>query len=169
MWRRLVGVFLLNLLAACAPTWTPPTVIPSDHAHADFDGIGALAKKATPDHPLHILIIHGMGTIDANFFNGFMAQTAARLGLVQIGYTGAAPAPGTVVLPSGIPVPVPPTLPPEAKPALLYDVKFAPKPTDQRPTVIFTYLLWAPLTARIKEVRLSEGDDPPSPDHHPPR
>jgi hypothetical protein len=152
MWRMLrLGLCLAGLVGCVPATLVPPS-------HDSFKGIDALAAQATPEQPLRILLVHGMGTTEANAFNPFIAGTAQRLGLVQTGVPPGATFSAGIGMPNPIPIQTPGV--PAADWAQLYDFTFAPTPQSQ-PTVVFTYLLWAPLTAEIKKDRLAEDGAPP--------
>lgn len=119
--------------------------------------MNALVGEEAPGRPLHVLLVHGMGTPTPNGFDPFIASLAGRFGLVQIPPPeiepqwqrchGDAPAQPTLLQPK-----------PEAiqnkavfqdDRALLYTYNFAPTP-NARPTLTVSYLLWAPLTAGVK-------------------
>ena len=55
-----------------------------DGDRPSFDGMNALVGEETPERPLHVLLVHGMGTPTPNRFDPFIASLAGRFGLVQI-------------------------------------------------------------------------------------
>ena len=48
-----------------------------------FNGMSALVENA-PQRPLHVLLIHGMGSPQPYGFDAFIASLAGLFGLVQI-------------------------------------------------------------------------------------
>jgi hypothetical protein len=76
--RRLLLTVAL-LLAGCAALPTPVVLngdVPS------FAGMSALVEEA-PGRPLHVLLVHGMGTPQPYGFDAFIGALAGRFGYVQ--------------------------------------------------------------------------------------
>jgi hypothetical protein len=153
----------LCLLAGCAALPTP-VVLKGDVA--TFQGMTALAGEAAPGRPLHVLLVHGMGTPTPNGFDPFIASLAGRFGLVQIPppdpqaqwqgcYSKTTPVQPALVQPT--PEPIDNNAVFRDNRALLYTYKFAARPADP-PQLTVSYLLWAPLTAPVK-CRLETEDD----------
>ena len=145
---------LLSLvLAGCAALPTPVVLSGDD---ATFQGMTALAEEA-PGRPLHVLLVHGMGTPTPNGFDPFIASLAGRFGLVQVPPDKARPqwqschgdqaAQPTLIQPAPEPIDNPAAAPQNQ--ALLYTYNFARHDTDP-PQLTVSYLLWAPLTAEVK-------------------
>jgi hypothetical protein len=151
--RLLPAPLTLFLLAGCAALPTP-VVIKGDAE--TFQGMTALAEEA-PGRPLHVLLVHGMGTPTPNGFDLFIASLAARFGFVQIppykveaqwqSCHGDPAAQPMLLQPPPEPIDNPNAAPQNQ--ALLYTYNFAPRPTDP-PQLTVSYLLWAPLTAEVK-------------------
>ena len=153
----------LCLLAGCAALPTP-VVLKGDVA--TFQGMTALAGEAAPGRPLHVLLVHGMGTPTPNGFDPFIASLAGRFGLVQIPppdpqaqwqgcYSKTTPVQPALVQPT--PEPIDNNAVFRDNRALLYTYKFAARPADP-PQLTVSYLLWAPLTAPVK-CRLETEDE----------
>ncbi len=77
----MLPAFLPLALAGCAAL-PRPVVLKGDRP--SFDGMNALAGEVAPGRPLHVLLVHGMGTPTPNGFDPFIASLAGRFGLVQI-------------------------------------------------------------------------------------
>ena len=110
-----------------------------------------------PSRPLHVLLIHGMGTPAPYAFEAFIRSLADRFGLVQIPPSDAEPqpqgsypiAPAQEALIHTAPWPIVIDGVPAEPQAQLYTYAFAPTPNDL-PTLTVSYLLWMPLTELIK-------------------
>jgi len=162
--KRLWNILLLlPLLAACSALPTPVVVGKTN----TFLGMSALVA-AEPSRPLHVLIVHGIGTPAPYQFEDFIASLAGRFGLAQV------PPPATVVETSGchpatpaheaLLHPAPQVIavegvPPDAQ-ARLYTYSFASRP-DAPPALTVSYLLWSPLTETIKCGLATEDDQQP--------
>lgn len=117
----------------------------------------ALVNEEAPGRPLHVLLVHGMGTPTPNGFDAFIASLASRFDLVQIppaelepqwqGCQPETPAQPTLIQPK--PEPIDNTAVFRDNRALLYTYNFAPSP-NVKPTLTVSYLLWAPLNAEVK-------------------
>ncbi len=77
--RKIFGPPFLFLLAGCAAVPTPVV-----YDQPSFAGMSALVSEEAPGRPLHVLLVHGMGTPTPNGFDPFIASLAGRFGLVQI-------------------------------------------------------------------------------------
>jgi len=164
-WKRAFAALSVPLVAACSALPTP-VFLDND----SFLGMNALVSDEAPGRPLHVLIIHGMGTPAPYQFEGFIKALADRFGLVQTrlpatgpqppGCYPATPAQQALAHPFPRPIPID-DLPPDAS-AQLYTYSFGPTP-DDKPKLIVSYLLWAPLTEGIKCGLASkeEGTDMP--------
>ena len=75
--RPILAVSAIFLLTACSALPTP--VLDQE----SFQGMSALVPAATPARPLHVLILHGMGTPAPYEFEGFIQSFAERLKLIQ--------------------------------------------------------------------------------------
>ena len=159
IWRPILAAFSLLLLTACSTLQAPEFDQPS------FQGMSALASGATEERPLHVLILHGMGTPAPYEFEGFIQSFAERLRLVQtppdfteLQLPGCYPAtPGLPALVHPRPQPIRIDGAPEKAWARLYTYSFGPT-AGGRPTLEVSYLLWAPLTEDIK-CELAKDDD----------
>jgi hypothetical protein len=155
-----VAAFSLFLLTACSTLQAP------ELDQASFQGMSALASAATEQQPLEVLIIHGIGTPAPYQFEGFIQSIAQRLHLVQVPLGPSAPQnsscyptdPAFAALfhPAPIPISITGVVPAEDR-AELYTYRFGPSP-DGPVTLKVNYLLWAPLTERIK-CDLAKDDD----------
>jgi hypothetical protein len=70
---------LALLLAGCAALPAPVVL-----NQPSFQGMNALVGEEAPGRPLHVLLVHGMGTPTPNGFDPFIASLAGPFGLVQI-------------------------------------------------------------------------------------
>jgi hypothetical protein len=157
--RPILATLSILLLAACSALPTPVL------DQASFNGMSALAPAATPSRPLHVLIIHGIGTPAPYQFEGFIQSLAQRFSLVQVPpkFQDSEPQ-GCYYVTPAFPALVHPRpklitidgVPDEAS-ARLYTYSFGPAP-DGPPTLNVSYLLWAPLTEDIK-CDLAKDDD----------
>jgi hypothetical protein len=165
-WKRALAALSLPLLAACSALPTPVVL-----DTGSFLGMNALVSDEAPDRPLHVLIVHGMGTPAPYYFEGFIKALADRFGLVQtrLPATGSEPpgcypaAPAEQALAHPVPQPISiDGVPPDAA-AQLYTYAFGLTP-DGKPKLIVSYLLWAPLTESIKcgLAAKEKGTDMPS-------
>jgi len=137
-------------------------------ASHSVEGISALLRAQASSRPLHVLLIHGMGTPQPYAFEAFIASLAGRFGLVQIpplnpepqpqGCYQATPAEGALIHPPPRPI-VLDGVPAEAQ-AQLYTYRFAPTPSGE-PTLTVSYLLWTPLTESIKCSLAAEDNQAP--------
>jgi hypothetical protein len=160
-----VAIVSLLLLAGCAALPTP-VVLQGDAP--SFDGMNALAGEVAPGRPLHVLLVHGMGSPTPNGFDPFIASLAGRFGLVQIPPPDPksqwqtchqdAPAQAGLIQPAPESIDNPTVF--KDNRALLYTYNFAPHPTDP-PALKVSYLLWAPLTAQVKCGLEGEDDSAP--------
>jgi hypothetical protein len=150
------------MLSACAALPTP-VLLDED----GFEGMTALVNDpSAPDRPLHVLIVHGMGTPAPYNFEGFIKSLADRFRLAQIappatepqlpGCYPAAPAREALIHPAALVIPIK-GVPAEAS-ARLYTYDFGPG--GNRPEKLrVSYLFWAPLTESIKcELAAKEKD-----------
>ena len=158
--RRLLLTVAL-LLAGCAALPTPVVLngdVPS------FPGMSALVEEA-PRRPLHVLLVHGMGTPQPYGFDAFIGALAGRFGFVQVprrslsgqyqgcynardaGSARARDAAAGRYRRSG--------RCPENQ-ARLYTYDFGP-PGSDRTALTVSYLLWTPLTEAVK-CRLEDED-----------
>jgi len=163
--RPILATLLIFLLAACSALPTP-VVLDQD----SFDGMSALVDNSPPARPLHILMVHGIGTTTPDQFESFIAALANRLRLVQIlppSSERRSPGCRAAAASSKI-VRLDPTLinirgvPPEAQ-AQLYNYTFASTADDScnpTPVLNISFLLWAPLTGDIKLAALEENGAP---------
>ena len=160
---RTAALAALSLLAACSAL---PTPVAFDEA--SFKGMNALVGSEAAARPLHVLIIHGMGTPAPYEFEGFIGSLADRFGLVQKpppatepqpqGCYPASPAREALIHP--VPQPIPIDSAPETAWARLYTYDFAPGQNDP-PKLRVSYLLWTPLTESIKcDLAAKEKDVP---------
>jgi hypothetical protein len=160
MLRPILAAAALSLLPACSALNAPVV-----RDQTSFNGMSALVPAATPGRPLHVLIIHGIGTPAPYEFEGFIQSLAERLRLVQrppafteTQLPGCYPAtPATPVLIHPRPKPIQIDGVPENAWAQLYTYSFGPTP-DGLPTLKVSYLLWAPLTEEIK-CKLADDDE----------
>jgi hypothetical protein len=149
--RLLLAPLPLFLLAGCAAMPTPVVL-----NETTFKGMYAVAEEA-PGRPLHVLLVHGMGTPQPNGFDAFIASLAGRFGLVQIPPAELEPqwqgchqeTPAQPMLLQPKPQAIGNTAAAPENLAQLYTYDFAPSP-NAKPTLTVSYLLWAPLTAQIK-------------------
>jgi hypothetical protein len=164
--RVALAAFSLSLLAGCAALPTP--VVP-EHDTTSFQGMNALVREEAPGRPLHVLLVHGMGTPQPYGFDAFIASIAGRFGLVQIPpgdsepqwqgcHTDTTPAQPALLQPK--PQVIDNTAAAPENQARLYTYNFAPSP-DAKPTLTVSYLLWAPLTAGVKCVLETEDNSAP--------
>jgi hypothetical protein len=157
--RPILAVSAIFLLTACSALPTPVL------DQASFQGMSALVPAATPARPLHVLILHGMGTPAPYEFEGFIQSFAERLRLVQTppdstelqlpGCYPATPAAPALIHPRPEPIHIDGV--PEQDWAQLYTYSFGPT-SGGLPTLEVSYLLWAPLTEDIK-CKLAKDDD----------
>ena len=155
-----MAAFSLFLLTACSTLQAPVL------DQVSFQGMSALASAATEERPLEVLIIHGIGTPAPYQFEGFIQSIAQRLRLVQV--PDGPPAPqnsscyptdptfAALYHPAPTPISIAGVVPDEDR-AQLYTYRFGPNP-DGPVTLKVNYLLWAPLTERIK-CDLARDDD----------
>jgi len=152
-WRQTLAALPFFLLAACSALPTP-VLLDTD----SFLGMNALVNNnGAPRRPLHVLIVHGMGTPAPYQFEGFIKSLADRFGLVQTHLSTTGPQlqgcyPATPAQ-QALAHPIPQAItidgvPPDAS-AQLYTYSFALTPDDS-PVLTVSYLHWAPLTERIK-------------------
>jgi hypothetical protein len=153
---------LAAILVGCAALPTP--FVPTSDV-VKFQGMSALLDEA-PGRPLHVLLIHGMGTPQPYGFDAFIATLAGRFGYVQrpptkpeAQYQGcykrltaaqpalATPPPDVIEVPDAAP----------ENQARLYTYDFGPPGSDQTALTV-SYLLWTPLTESVK-CRLENEDD----------
>jgi hypothetical protein len=153
---------LAAILAGCAALPTP--FVPTSDV-VKFQGMSALLDEA-PGRPLHVLLIHGMGTPQPYGFDAFIATLAGRFGYVQrpptkpeAQYQGcykrvtaaqpalATPPPDVIEVPDAAP----------ENQARLYTYDFGLPSSDQTALTV-SYLLWTPLTESVK-CRLENEDD----------
>jgi hypothetical protein len=119
--------------------------------------MSALVNEEPPGRPLHVLLVHGMGTPTPNGFDPFIVSLAGRFGLVQIppdkveaqwqGCHKDPAAEPALIEPAPEPIENASVFPDNR--ALLYTYNFAPSP-NAKPTLTVSYLVWAPLTAEVK-------------------
>jgi hypothetical protein len=158
--RLILAALSFFLLTACSTLESPVL------DQASFQGMSALASAATEKRPLEVLIIHGIGTPAPYQFEGFIQSIAQRLHLVQVPFGPSAPqnsscyptdpAPAALFHPAPTPISITGVVPNEDR-AELYTYSFGPSP-DGPVTLKVNYLLWAPLTERIK-CNLAKDDD----------
>jgi hypothetical protein len=142
----------VTLVAGCAALPTPVVL-----NEPSFRGMNALVAEEPPGRPLHVLLVHGMGTPQPNGFDAFIASLAGRFGLVQIppaeiepqwqGCHPETPAEPALMQPKPQSINNPAAAPENL--ARLYTYNFGPSP-NAAPTLTVSYLLWAPLTASVK-------------------
>jgi hypothetical protein len=167
MLRAILAAFSLFLLGGCSALPTP-VVLDQD----TFDGMSALVGDKPPLRPLHIFMVHGIGTTTPDQFEAFIAALANRLRLVQIlspsselarpGCREATAAPSGLVRP--VPTPIDIAGVPANAQALLYNYAFASVADNScapTPVLKVSFLLWAPLTGEIKSTALEEKGAPP--------
>jgi hypothetical protein len=156
-----VAIASLLLLAGCAALPTPVVLngdVPS------FAGMSALVEEA-PGRPLHVLLVHGMGTPQPYGFDAFIGALAGRFGYVQRPpskpegqyegcYKRVTPAQPALVTPPPDVIDVPAAAPENQ--ARLYTYDFGP-PGSDRTALTVSYLLWTPLTEAVK-CRLEDED-----------
>ncbi len=157
-----VGLCLsAGLLSACAAL--PIPFVP-DGDHPSFDGMAAVAEAA-PGRPLHVLLVHGMGTPQPYGFDAFVASIAERFGYVQIPpptpdtqyqgcYRRVTTAQPRLITPPPDVIDVPDATPENQ--ARLYTYNFGTRGADQTALTV-SYLLWTPLTESVK-CRLEDED-----------
>ena len=156
-----VAIVSLLLLAGCAALPTP-VVLQGDAP--SFDGMSALVEGA-PGRPLHVLLVHGMGTPQPYGFDAFIGALAGRFGYVQHPpskpegqyqgcYKRVTPAQPALVTPPPDVIDVPAAAPENQ--ARLYTYDFGP-PGSDRTALTVSYLLWTPLTEAVK-CRLEDED-----------
>ncbi len=149
---RTTALLSLFLLAACSALPTPVVL-----DQGTFDGMSALVGDKPPARPLHILMVHGIGTTTPDQFESFIAALANRLRLVQIlspsselrhpDCREATAASLALVRPDPTPINI--TGVPANAQALLYNYAFASAANDScapAPVLKISFLLWAPLT-----------------------
>jgi hypothetical protein len=156
----------LPLLAACSAL-TAPVVLDYGANHS-VEGISALLRAEVPSQPLHVLIVHGMGTPQLYTFESFIQSLADRFGLVQVpplksepqpqGCHQVTPAQEVLIHPAPRPIVIE-GVPTEAE-AQLYTYNFAPTPSDP-PKLTVSFLLWTPLTESIKCALTAEDNEAP--------
>ena len=79
-WTRALATLSFFALTGCAALPTP-VVLDTD----SFQGMTALVgDDASAPKPLHVLVVHGMGTPAPYQFEGFIKSLADRFALVQI-------------------------------------------------------------------------------------
>jgi hypothetical protein len=71
-------VSLSIILAGCAALPTP--VVFDYGASHSVEGMSALLRAEVPSQPLHVLLVHGMGTPTPNGFGPFIARSRAGSG-----------------------------------------------------------------------------------------
>jgi hypothetical protein len=157
--QPVLAAFSIFLLAACSALPTPVLDQPS------FTGMSALAPAVTPARPLHVLIIHGIGTPAPYQFEGFIQSLAQRFSLVQVppkfqdsepqGCYYVTPASPALIHPRPKLITIDGA--PEEASARLFTYSFGPA-ANGPPTLKVSYLLWAPLTEDIK-CALAKDDD----------
>jgi hypothetical protein len=134
-----------------------------------FKGMSALVTGEAPRRPLHVLIVHGIGTPAPYQFEAFIKSLADRFGFVQIppresepeaqGCHPTTPAQEALAYPAPRAIAID-GVPPGAS-ARLYTYFFAPTP-NHPPKLTVSYLLWTPLTESIKcDLADNEKDAPP--------
>ena len=149
------------LLAGCAAL--PNPVVPEQDTQS-FPGMSDVAAEA-PGRPLHVLLVHGMGTPQPYGFDAFIASIAGRFGLAQIPpqdrgpqwqgcYKRVTPAQPALITPAAERIDIPYAAPENQ--ARLYTYDFGPPGSDRR-TLTVSYLLWTPLTESVK-CRLEDED-----------
>lgn len=154
----------LSLVAGCAALPTPVVL-----NKPSFEGMSALVGKEAAGRPLHVLLVHGMGTPTPNGFDPFIASLSGRFGLVQIpprdpepqwqGCHQETPAQTALIQPK--PEPIDNTAVFRGNRALLYTDNFAPRQTEP-PALTVSYLLWAPLTEQVKcDLATEDNSAPP--------
>ncbi len=158
----MLAAFSLFLLAACSALPTPVLEQESVKGQESFKGMSALA--ATPERPLQVLIIHGIGTPAPYQFEGFIQSLAQRFRLVQVprgpsepqtsGCSHTDPVSPALIHPAPTPITIAGV--PDYAQAQLYTYSFGPS-SDGPVTLNVNYLLWAPLTEQIK-CGLAEDD-----------
>jgi hypothetical protein len=159
---------LALLLAGCAALPTP--FVPEKDT-SSFHGMSALFDDA-PGRPLHVLLIHGMGTPQPYGFDAFIATLAGRFGYVQRPppkpeaqyqgcYKGVTAAEPALATPPPDVIDIPDAAPENQ--ARLYTYDFAPPGSDKAALTV-SYLLWTPLTESVK-CRL-EDEDASAPQKH---
>ncbi len=163
---RILAALSLSLLTACSALPTP-VVLDYGSTHS-VEGMRALLRAETPSRPLHVLIVHGMGTPAPYTFEAFIRSLADRFGLVQIppsvaepqpqGCYPATPAQEALIHPAPRPIVVDGV--PEEAQAQLYTYAFAPTPSDP-PALTVSYVLWTPLTEFIKCGLAAEDKEAP--------
>ena len=138
-WKRALAALSLPLLAACSALPTPVVLRP-----VSFLGMNALVSDEAPDRPLHVLIVHGMGTPAPYQFEGFIKALADRFGLAQTRLSATGPqapgcspaAPAQQALAHPIPRPISiDSVPPDAS-AQLYTYFFGLTPDDKPKLIV---------------------------------
>ena len=89
--RLLSLLSALSLLAGCAALPTP--VVLDYGATHTVKGMSELYRAEAPSEPLHVLIVHGMGTPQPYAFEAFIRSLADRFGFVQVPPLKSAPQP----------------------------------------------------------------------------
>jgi len=150
--RTILILAVLSLLSGCAALPTPVVLGPDS-----FKGMTALIEPEAQGQPLHVLIIHGMGTPAPYDREEFIRSLADRFGLVQKlpiptapqpqGCYPVAPAKEALVHPAPRLIPIDRAT--ENAWARLYTYNFARTQSGPRKLIV-SYLLWAPLTETIK-------------------
>ena len=152
-WTCVLAALSLFILTGCAALPTP--VLLDDDG---FQGMTALVNDPSAPHgPLHVLVVHGMGTPAPYQFEGFIKSLADRFRLAQIpppatepqlqGCYPGAPAQEALDHPAAQVIPIK-GVPVDAS-ARLYTYAFAPVGGGPEKLRV-SYLFWAPLTESIK-------------------
>ena len=161
--RNLLLILFVTLLTACSAL---PNAVTFDNE--SFRGMSALVGPETSGRPLHVLLVHGIGTPAPYQFEGFIASLAGRFGVVQVpppatapqtsGCYAATPAQQALIHPAPQVIAIDGV--PEDAQARLYTYSFAPRPNEP-PALAVSYLLWSPLTETIKCNLAAEDNDAP--------
>jgi hypothetical protein len=156
----------LSLLALTGCSALPTPVVLDYGATHTVEGMSALVRAEVPSQPLHVLIVHGMGTPQPYAFEAFIRSLSDRFGLVQIpppkpepqpqGCYQVAPAQEALIHPTPTPIVIN-GVPPQAQ-AQLYTYDFGATPSGP-PKLTVSYLLWTPLTESIKCGLANEDND----------
>ena len=150
MLRRILAAFSLFLLAACSALPTPVFEQESSRGQESFKGMSALVPAVTPQRPLKVLIIHGMGTPAPYQFEGFIQSLAQQFRLVQVqrgpsepqasGCSHTDPAFPALVHP--VPTPISISGVPDQAQAQLYTYSFGP--SSEGPVTLNVNYLFGP-------------------------